>query len=194
MQQQALMPSTHNCWKCARESQPNHFNTCGKKFLKIGIIPQALKTEIITAIHKGDSRGQASQYRHVTPTSHIIRVCERIVRGKMVRFFENIIFDIEQHDLGQHWSCLSQLLVHYEGILENLRNGNIAVSFGHLIKFKTWPPLKPLKEPLPSMHMTVTLTMSSSILCICDKWSESLCDSLSPAVPKCLCYLCMWYL
>ena len=94
------------------------------KSLETGTVPEILKTGIITPIHKGGSRGLASQYRPVVLTSHLIKICERIIKAKMMMFLEvNNHINNGQHGFRRGHSCLSQLLVHYENILEGLKEG-----------------------------------------------------------------------
>ena len=95
--------------------------------LATGTVPGILKTGIITPIYKGGNRGTPSQYRPVVLTSHLIKICERVIRKQIVEYLEiNNLFNEGQHGFRQNRSCLSQLLVHYEGILRCIQEGNNA--------------------------------------------------------------------
>jgi exonuclease III len=93
--------------------------------LKDGYVPAALKMGIITPIHKGGSRGAAKNYRPVTLTTHLIKILERIIRAKLVKHMNDIgAFNDGQHGFRGGRSCLSQLLVHYERITDEVGTGN----------------------------------------------------------------------
>ena len=87
--------------------------------LQTGTIPELLKTAIITPNHKRGSKGSASKYRPVALASHLVKIFERVVRKNIVLFLErNGALNNGQHSFRQGRSCLSQLLLHYEKILE----------------------------------------------------------------------------
>ncbi len=52
-----------------------------------GRVLRSTKTGIITPIHKGGSRGDPAKYRPVTLTSFVIKLFEKVVRKKLVKFF-----------------------------------------------------------------------------------------------------------
>ncbi|KAK3863769.1 hypothetical protein Pcinc_030491 [Petrolisthes cinctipes] len=92
--------------------------------LKTGTIPPALKTAIITPIHKGRNKGLLKNYRPVALTSHLIKAMQKIVKKYVVAHLEkNKAFNDGQHGFGTGRSCLSQLLEHYEGLLEYRKKG-----------------------------------------------------------------------
>ncbi len=85
------------------------------------------KEAAISPIFKGGSicKGQAKNYRPIALTSHIMKVFEKVVRKKIVNFFdENNSFNVNQHGFRSGRSCLSQLLAHYDYILSQLEQGN----------------------------------------------------------------------
>ena len=100
-------------WKIWRES------------LDTGYIPALFKNQNITPIHKKSSRAQASNYRPISLTSHIIKTFERIFVQKLVEFIEkNHIIKSTQHAFSRGRSCLTQLISHVHDILQNLLRNN----------------------------------------------------------------------
>ena len=101
--------------------------TLWSKSLETGTIPEILKTGIITPIHKGGNKDLASQYRPVVLTSHLIKICERVIKSKLVEHLENHnLFNPGQHGFRRGRSCLSQLLAHYDDVLSSIQNGQNA--------------------------------------------------------------------
>ena len=91
-----------------------------------GYIHPMFLHQLITPLYKGKgSRCQASNYRPISLTSHIIKLFERVIRNKLVNFLEeNNILNSNQHGFRKGRSCLTELLAHYDEILENANNGN----------------------------------------------------------------------
>ena len=86
-----------------------------------------MKTAIIAPIHKGGSKLAAKLYRPVALTSHLIKIFEKIVKKRIVVFFEeNNLFNNGQHGFRKGRSCLSQLLIHYEDLLNIVGRGKNA--------------------------------------------------------------------
>ena len=91
--------------------------------MNCGVIPVETLLVTICPIHKGGS--VPKQYRPVALTSHLIKVFERVVRLALVAH-------IEQHNLlpdGQHGSrarrsTLTQLMAHWDSILDGLKDGH----------------------------------------------------------------------
>ena len=102
-----------------------------RKSLDIGQIPLILKTGHIVPIHKGGSRGMPKNYRPVALTSHIIKVFEKVMRKTIVEYMEeHSLFNQSQHGFRFGRSCLSQLISHYDSILELLeKGGNVDVIY-----------------------------------------------------------------
>ena len=96
-----------------------------KKSLEVGCIPEILKTGIITPIFKGGDRTQPQNYRPVSLTSHVIKLFESLIRTKIENHLvENDLFNENQHGFRKGRSCISQLLDHYNKIIEDLENGH----------------------------------------------------------------------
>ena len=91
-----------------------------------GKIPQILKTANIVPIYKGKGapRSKAKNYRPVALTSHITKIFEKVIRRYIIQFMElNQLFNPSQHGFRTGRSCLSQLLAHYERILQLMEEG-----------------------------------------------------------------------
>lgn len=96
-----------------------------RKSLDTGEIPQVLKTANIIPIHKGGSRGVPKNYRPIALTSHLIKIFEKVLRNSMVTYMETHgLFNPSQHGFRLGRSCLSQLIAHYDTILEHLASGD----------------------------------------------------------------------
>ena len=79
---------------------------------------------LISPIHKGGSRADPAQYRPVALTSHIIKVFERVIRRSLVNHLEAQGFlPSGQHGFRQQRSTLTQLLSHWDEVLDHLEQG-----------------------------------------------------------------------
>ena len=95
-----------------------------RRSLDFGEVPEKLKTSAITPIHKGGSRKYAKNYRPVALTSHIIKVFEKVIRNKVVRFIESRnLMNPNQHGFRAGHSCLTQLIQHHDKITKLLEEG-----------------------------------------------------------------------
>lgn len=90
----------------------------------MGIIPSPLKEGNIIPIYKDGNISQAKNYRTMTLTSHIIKICERILRKK-VQYLEQEKIKPGQHRFRKARSCLSQILNHCEYILRDLSENKV---------------------------------------------------------------------
>ena len=92
--------------------------------MRTGRIPECLKVGKITPIFKGGDKTEAKNYRPVALTSHSVKIFEKIVVGKLGEFLEGAgLMNENQHGFRSGRSCLSQLLLHHQDILENLTEG-----------------------------------------------------------------------
>ena len=90
-----------------------------------GIVPSYYKNSFISPLYKKGSRAQAANYRPVSLTSHIIKIFERVLRQRIVHFLEsNGLLCTQQHGFRSGHSCLTQLLHHFDEILQNFLNGD----------------------------------------------------------------------
>ena len=96
-----------------------------RKCLDQGITPCKLKEAHIIPIHKGGHQGLPANYRPVALTSHVIKVFEKVVRNYIVQFLEdNNKFNDSQHGFRIGRSCVSELLTHYDRIVDILSRGS----------------------------------------------------------------------
>ena len=89
-----------------------------------GTIPPDLLLVLISPVHKGGSRADPAQYRPVALTSHITKVFERVVRRGLVTHLEmQDLLPKDQHGFRQYRSTLTQLLSHWDQVLDHLEQG-----------------------------------------------------------------------
>ena len=82
---------------------------------------------MIAPHHKGKSRAEAVNYRPIALTSHLIKIFEKVIRNRLVAHLEkNGFFNPNQHGFRSGRSCLSQLLEHYDNLLNILETGSNA--------------------------------------------------------------------
>ena len=75
-------------------------------------------------MHKGGSRSAPKNYRPVALTSHLIKVFERVVRHALVNHIEHLgLLPDGQHGSRAMRSTLTQLLAHWDNILDGLEQG-----------------------------------------------------------------------
>ena len=109
--------------KC-KEAYSKALKILWQKCYDLGITPTCHKLAYIIPIHKGGMKAMASNYRPVALTSHLVKLFEKVVRGKMVKFMEeHNKFNNNQHGFRSGRSCLSELIAHYDEIIELLEHG-----------------------------------------------------------------------
>ena len=92
--------------------------------LNTGQIPSVYLQQTIVPIFKKGSKSNPENYRPVSLTSHIIKLFERVLRTKLVKYIEsNNFLSPDQHGFRSGKSCLTQLLNHFELILHILETG-----------------------------------------------------------------------
>jgi hypothetical protein len=110
----ALAPTIAKLWQLSLETSD---------------IAEMFRSQSIIPIFKKGSKAVAANYRPVSLTSHLIKLCERIMRNQMVSFFErNNMFHTDQHGFQKGKNCLTQLLHHIEDIMCDLnldRNADV---------------------------------------------------------------------
>ena len=106
---EALSVPLHILWKWSFEN---------------GEVPANFKKQYITPIFKKGDKTKASNYRPLALTPHDIKSFERVVRDFIVEHLEkNDLLDPNQHGFRKGRSCLTQLLQHYDSILQNYNSG-----------------------------------------------------------------------
>jgi len=96
----------------------------------------AYKVSYIAPLHKKGSHAVPANYRPVSLTSHVIKIFERVMRKRLVEHFEtNFLLCKDQHGFRAGLSCLTQLLAHFDDILENLmKNSDLDIIYLYYAK------------------------------------------------------------
>ena len=90
-----------------------------------GAVPSFYKNSNICPLFKKGSRAKAANYRPVSLTSHIVKIFKRVLRRQLVQHLEsNNLLCSQQHGFRSGHSCLTQLLHHFDDILQNYLSGN----------------------------------------------------------------------
>ena len=98
-----------------------------RKSLDTGQIPSKYLEQTIIPIFKKGSKADPANYRPVSLTSHIIKLFERILRIKIVQHIESQgLISPNQYGFCSGKSCMTQLLNHFEGLLELLETNSNA--------------------------------------------------------------------
>ena len=109
--------------KACKSSLAKAFTLLWKDSYDNSNIPQCFKNQFIAPIYKKDSKLDPANYRPISLTSHVIKIFERVVRKNLVRYLEeNNLLSSKQHGFRKGRSCLTQLLKHYDTILNNYLN------------------------------------------------------------------------
>ena len=91
--------------------------------MTIGKVPDFYKSSYISPLHKKDSRALPANYRPISLPSHIIKIYERVLRKKLVEYLEsNNLLCSNQHGFRSGRSCLTQLLHHFDDVMESISN------------------------------------------------------------------------
>ena len=115
--------SPHVVKECATQLAPSLTNLFNKSFSS-GLLPLDWKTANIAPIHKKKSKYFRENYRQISLTSIISKICEKIIRDRTVNFWlSRQIFNSNQFGFLQHKSTLSQLLLCYDDWSKS-RNSN----------------------------------------------------------------------
>ena len=92
-----------------------------KQSFDTGQIHHSFLLQLITPIHKGGSKFPPVNYRPVSLTSHLIKIFERVIQKKLVEYLEqHNLISSSQHGFRRGHSCLSELLDHYNELIDNL--------------------------------------------------------------------------
>ena len=92
---------------CSAPSLSDVFNAS----LAFGMLPHNRKLADITPLHKKDAKTDRRNYRPVSLTSVVCKMCEMIVTQQLVQFWStNDVFILGQFGFLKGKSCISQLL------------------------------------------------------------------------------------
>ena len=95
--------------------------------MRSGKIPDRLKLGLIIPVHKNGPWSQARNYRPITLTSHIMKIFERVITKKLIEYLDaNLLLNDRQHGFRKGRSCLSQLIDHYQDLLNIMENRSSA--------------------------------------------------------------------
>ena len=98
-----------------------------RESMRSGKIPDRLKLGLIIPVHKNGPRSQARNYRPITLTSHIIKIFERVLTKKLIEYLDaNLLLNDRQHGFRKGRSCLSQLIDHYQDLLNIMEDRSSA--------------------------------------------------------------------
>ena len=94
------------------------------KSLKESRVPSDWKEANVCPIFKKGSRSQPGNYRPVSLTSQICKLCESILRDKMVQYIEsNGLIQDSQHGFRRGRSCLTNLLIFLDKVTRDVDEG-----------------------------------------------------------------------
>ncbi|KAL5248617.1 hypothetical protein ACHWQZ_G017709 [Mnemiopsis leidyi] len=111
--------------KNCKEAIAEPIHLIWKKCFSSGSVPSSYKFSHIFPLHKKDSRALPANYRPISLTSHVIKIFERVIRKKLVEYLEiNDLICNKQHGFRSGRSCLTQLLHHFDDVLEALANNS----------------------------------------------------------------------
>ena len=102
-------------------------NVLFTKSLEQGVLPsQYLKAYIKPIKKPKNPRSEPSSYRPVSLTSGLSKVFEHVIKPQLQSYLEdNNILSDTQHGFRPMRSCISQLLNHYNTVIEDLEQGRI---------------------------------------------------------------------
>ena len=108
--------------KPANNNFPKHSRFSRKTPTTIAAF-RSFKNQFIAPIDKKDSKLDPANYQPISLTLHVIKIFERAMRKNLVRYLEdNNLISNKQHGFRKGRSCLTQLLKHYDKILNNYLN------------------------------------------------------------------------
>ena len=94
-----------------------------RKSMDTGTIPHKFLQQCIIPIYKKNGKAKAENYRPVSLTSHLVKVFERVLKTKIMTFIkDNNIIAPEQYGFQPGRSCTTQLIHHFENVLNLLED------------------------------------------------------------------------
>jgi hypothetical protein len=95
-----------------------------EKTIKEGVIPREWKEANVTAVFKQGSKKSPENYRPVSLTSQVGKVCEKIIKRELVSYLEgNGMIRETQHGFRKNRSCLTNLLDFFEAVAGEVDRG-----------------------------------------------------------------------
>ena len=92
--------------------------------MKVGRFPANLKHALVAGIFKAGDKSMAANYRPISLTNHLGKLLEKVVRQDIIDHLDrNGLWDNRQHGSRAGRSTVSQLLDHYDTILETMETG-----------------------------------------------------------------------
>ena len=93
--------------------------------LESGTVPQDWRDAIVSPLFKKGSRAKAENYRPVSLTSIVGKLCESIIKDRLVQHLnEHELLRNSQHGFTSGRSCLTNLLDFFESASKELDSGN----------------------------------------------------------------------
>ena len=93
--------------------------------LQSAIVPQDWRDAIVCPLFKKGSKAKAENYRPVSLTSIVGKLCESIVKDRIVQhLLEHKLLKNSQHGFTSGRSCLTNLLDFFESVTKELDKGN----------------------------------------------------------------------
>ena len=109
--------------KACKQSLSKAFTLTWKDSYNKSSIPQCFKNQFIAPIYKKARTLNPGNYRPISLTSHAIKIFEKVMRKNLVHYLEdNNLLSNNQHGFRKGRRCLTQLLKHYDKILNNYLN------------------------------------------------------------------------
>ena len=113
-----------NCYKMGGSKMVNFLVNLFQKSLDQADVPDNNLIALIAPIYKGGDRSLPKNYRPVALTSHLSKTLERVIRLELVQYIESLgLLDQGQHGCRPGQSTLSQLIIQYDWILDQLLEG-----------------------------------------------------------------------
>ena len=92
--------------------------------MEVGRFPSNLKHALVAGIFKTGDKSVAANYRPISLTNHLGKLLEKIVRQDIIEHLDRCgLWDSRQHGARAGRSTVSQLLDHYDTILETMESG-----------------------------------------------------------------------
>ena len=106
------------------EELADHLCNLYKNCVRQGTIPSQMRKSIVTPLYKGGSRSDPGQYRPISVTSNLLKVCEKVISKAIMKHMEkNGIWAKTQFAFRTGTSVTSNLISHDLNINKIRRNG-----------------------------------------------------------------------